>query len=169
MRATGRHWHDIGIQVGEVLVQCNTKQKYKVYEHPDGYQFIYSKMDNRPVKLFQLQHTLFEKESTMIDWKKPLQLEGLGMAPLPCKFVTVSLKGDKNIVETADGTIYAVYKNTGCVQGQLGHIRVTNAKEPWEVAFADYKQKQKDYKDPTEESIFEAGYQAGIDYALGAR
>lgn len=167
MRLTGRQWHDRGIQVGEVLVSDSGK-RYQVYEDTRGARCI-EDINKTCVKryLFPMTAIYFTKETKMaVDWTKPLQIEGLEKAPLACKFLTFNLKGDKHIVETVEGAVYAAYKESGLLQGQLGFVRVTNKLKPWEEAF-DRWQGQPAEQDYTVKKTFEAGFEAGLTYALG--
>lgn len=96
-----------------------------------------------------------------VNWKEPLQIEGLGQAPLTCTLLVSSTKkGDKVVVETADGTVYAAYKDTGLVQGQLGFVRVTNPPQEWKQAFELWKGQpaEKEYSvEQTFKDAFELG------------
>jgi hypothetical protein len=121
--------------------------------HPDG------------CHLYNYNHSKFKlKETDMIDWRKPLQIEATGQASVPCKFVTASLRGDRNIVETEDGNVFAVCKITGFVHGRIGCFRVANVKEPWEVAWEDYIKELDASYGGLEMSVFKAGF----NYALGS-
>jgi hypothetical protein len=100
----------------------------------------------------------------MIDWRKPLQIEATGQAPIPCKFVTSSFRGDRNIVETEDGNVYAVCKITGFVHGRIGCFHVKNVKEPWELAWDAYMKKLDANYGGLEMSVFKAGF----NYARGS-
>jgi len=102
----------------------------------------------------------------MIDWKKPLQIVGLDKNPVPCKVLSVTLKSDKYVVETDAGMVYAAFKRTGFIQGQLGHIRVENPPEPWKQAFDSWGGVN-DREVSVMAKTFQVGFEAGITYALG--
>jgi hypothetical protein len=72
----------------------------------------------------------------MVDWSKPLEVVGWG----PMLYVGIAA-GGYAVVETTGGVLHKVdYKTGRMLSVGVGHsYTVTNAKEPWEVAFKESK------------------------------
>jgi hypothetical protein len=106
--------------------------------------------------------TRFKLKELLIDWEKPLVV-----ASWPKPEVTkvgVSTKGEI-LLESSRGVIYKANPLTGAISGNES-CKVTNKAEPWLEAF-DRWQGQPEEQDYSVKKTFEAGFQAGIDYALG--
>jgi hypothetical protein len=157
---TWKHGHEIVFEVrrGD-CIETPHGERYELKQDKDGYLVIHT--DRNTPRLKNLKYTLFRKLKMTVNWKEPLRIEGLGQAPLPCTLLVSSTKkGDKVVVETADGAVYAAYKDTGLVQGQLGFVRVTNPPQEWKQAFELWKGQpaEKEYSvEQTFKDAFELG------------
>jgi hypothetical protein len=95
-----------------------------------------------------------------VNWKEPLQAEVLGVTTLPLKLLTFNSKGDKAVVELADGTCYFADKYSGVIEGQKGFARVINRLEPWKEAFDQWKGQPRE-QDYSIEQTFKEAFELG--------
>jgi hypothetical protein len=169
---TGRGWLESGVVEGDVLVAVTVctgtpavvGREYPVYKDRLGRLSIEYTGTNFSDNLHGLTATTFtKKESTMFSWGKPLQLEGLGQAPLPCTLlVGRSLKGDYCVVELEDGSIYAVNRETRKVQGKL-FLSVSNRVNPVDEAFDRWEGQPAEH-DYSVKATFLAGWEAALKW-----
>jgi hypothetical protein len=139
-------------------IETQHGERYQLKQDANGYLTIETNTGVRRLK--NLKYTLFRKLKMTVNWKEPLRIEGLGQAPLSCKVLTNNLKGDKWVVETEDGTVYAAYKDTGLVQGQLGFVQVTNPPQEWKQAFELWKGQPAE-QDYSVEQTFKEAFELG--------
>lgn len=99
--------------------------------------------------------TFYKKESTMVDWSKPLEVVGWG----PMLYVGTAA-GGYAVVETTGGVLHKVDYKTGRMLsvGVRRSYTVTNVKEPWEVA---YDQFENSMDSLTEKAYFKQVFELG--------
>jgi outer membrane protein assembly factor BamB len=153
---TWKHGDEIVFEVrrGD-CVETPHGERYELKQDANGYLVIQTDSGDRRLK--NLKYTLFRKLRMTVNWSQALQIEGLDSTPLPCVLlVSSTIKGNKVVVETQDGTIYAAYKDTGLVQGQLGFVRVTNPPQEWKQAFELWKGQPAEQEYSVEQTFKEA-------------
>jgi hypothetical protein len=98
--------------------------------------------------------TFYKKESTMVDWSKPIKVSNWNLF---LKFLgTIN---DLAFIETVHGTIYKADVKTGVVYG-ISNAVVTNQLEPWEEAWL--REDRYGYDTQTYKEVFRLGFNAGV-------
>jgi hypothetical protein len=156
---TWKHGHEIVFEVqrGD-CIETPHGERYELKQDKDGYLVIQT--DRNDLRLKNLKYTLFRKLRMTVNWKEPLQIEALGVTTLPCTLLMFNLKGDKAVVELADGTGFFADKRSGLIEGQRGFARVINVPQEWKQAFELWKGQpaEKDYSvEQTFKDAFELG------------